>query len=430
MAVHAVENGRHASGACLSAVCLPRLALAATAGSYTDAQAKAGAAVYSQECSVCHGSKLQGGAAPALVGPKFAASLKASYPTADKLYGFISSQMPVSNPGSLSKAQYEGALAFILAENGYPAGASALDAAHLDTVALLPYPAQNNEAATANASLEIQNIGISSRTVYGKLPEKSSVTTTDAMMNAPADHPADWLLHGHDYSNQRFSSLKDINDGNVKSLAAVALVQTGITSSFETTPIVVSGVMYATTPVVDSKMKIIALRADTGDIIWESTYNVGDFKICCGPVNRGVAVGYGNVYVTTLDDRLIALNAATGDVVWNVGVADPKVATRRRWRRRSTRARSSSAAPAANGRSADSWPLTTLPPGSRRGAGSRPIRSRLPAMRGSAAVAWYGRRRPSTVSAISSCFPPATPTLICMARTARGIIFIPTRSSR
>lgn len=308
-----------------SAACMPGIVAAATTGTYTDAQAKAGAAVYSVQCSVCHGSKLQGGAAPTLVGAKFGASLKTNYPTADKLYGFVSSQMPVSNPGSLSKTQYENAIAFILAENGYPAGSTALDSAHLDGVALLPYPAQNNEAATSNASLEIQNIGISSRVVFGKLPEASTVTITDAMMAASKDRPADWLLQGRDYSNQRFSPLKDINDANVKSLSAVALVQTGITASFETTPIVVNGVMYATTPVVDSKMKIIALHADTGEIIWESTYNVGDFKICCGPVNRGVAVGYGNVYVTTLDDRLIALNAATGSVVWNVSVADPKV---------------------------------------------------------------------------------------------------------
>jgi PQQ-dependent dehydrogenase (methanol/ethanol family) len=145
------------------------------------------------------------------------------------------------------------------------------------------------------------------------------------MMGSVDLHPGDWLLHGRDYSNQRFSPLKDINAGNVSSLAPVALVQTGITSSFETTPIVVNGVMYATTPVVDNKMKILAIRANSGDIIWESTYTLGDFKICCGPVNRGAAVGYGNVYVVTLDDRLIALDAASGKVRWNVAVADPTV---------------------------------------------------------------------------------------------------------
>jgi alcohol dehydrogenase (cytochrome c) len=144
-------------------------------------------------------------------------------------------------------------------------------------------------------------------------------------MGSVNSHVSDWLLHGRDYFNQRFSPLKDIDVGNVSSLVPVALVQTGITSSFETTPIVVNGVMYATTPTVDNKMKVLAIRADSGDVIWESTYTLGDFKICCGPVNRGVAVGYGNVYVLTLDDRLIALDAASGEVLWNIGVADPAV---------------------------------------------------------------------------------------------------------
>ena len=95
----------------------------------------------------------------------------------------------------------------------------------------------------------------------------------------------------------------------MRGLKPVALIQTGMPASFETTPIVVDGVMYATTPVVDNKMKIMAFNAANGDRIWETTYNLGDFKICCGPVNRGVAVGYGNVYVVTLDDKLLALDA-------------------------------------------------------------------------------------------------------------------------
>lgn len=302
---------------------LPLAVMAATGGDYTKEQAQAGAQIYSATCSVCHGSRLQGGAAPALKGTVFAQTLNATYLTTSKLFQAISTRMPASNPGSLSKEQYTQVLAFILAENGYPSGNMPLDTAHLGDVALLPYP--NQGAKTADANLEIQNIGSSNRTVVGALPDKAVVTISDAMMGSVDSHPADWLLHGRDYSNQRFSPLKEINAGNVSSLVPVALVQTGITSSFETTPIVVNGVMYATTPVVDHKMKILAIRANSGDIIWESTYDLGDFKICCGPVNRGVAVGYGNVYVVTLDDRLIALDAATGEVRWNVGVADPSI---------------------------------------------------------------------------------------------------------
>jgi alcohol dehydrogenase (cytochrome c) len=292
-------------------------------GAYTQAQAQAGAQVYSASCSVCHGSKLQGGAAPALTGAAFGQTLTATYNTTGKLYALIATQMPVNDPGSLSKDQYTSVLAFILASNNYPAGTAALDSAHLDQVKLLPYPDQAGKKADAN--LEIQNIGSSNRKVVGSLPDKPSVTISDAMMANVEARPADWLLHGRDYSNQRYSPLKDINAGNVATLTPVALVQTGITNSFETTPIVVNGIMYVTTPVVDSKMKIMAIRAGSGDVIWESTYSLADFKICCGPVNRGVAVAYGNVYVVTLDDRLIALDASSGEVRWNVGVADPTV---------------------------------------------------------------------------------------------------------
>jgi alcohol dehydrogenase (cytochrome c) len=308
----------------LAGITLPLVAVSApNAGDYTQEQAQSGAHIYSQTCSLCHGSKLQGGAAPALTGSAFAQALQSTYTTANKLFALISTQMPVNNPGSLSKEQYTQALAFILAENGYPAGSAPLDPAHLDEVALLPYPHQ--DAKKADATLEIQNIGSANRLVMGALPDNARVTVSDTMLGSVGSRPSDWLLHGRDYSNQRFSPLTNINAGNVSSLVPVALVQTGMASSFETTPIVVNNVMYATTPVVDNKMKILAIRANSGDIIWESTYSLGDFKICCGPVNRGVAVAYGNVYVVTLDDRLLALDAASGEVRWNVGVADPKV---------------------------------------------------------------------------------------------------------
>jgi PQQ-dependent dehydrogenase (methanol/ethanol family) len=215
-------------------------------------------------------------------------------------------------------------LSFILASNNYPAADAPLDVSRLAEVSLLPYPQQDARKAS-DANLEIQGIGNAQRLLVGALPDRSSVVISDEMMGSAQSHANDWLLSGHDYRNQRYSPLKDIDSSNVASLAPVALVQTGITGSFETTPIVVNGIMYATTPVVDSQMKILAIRADTGEIIWESKYTLSDFKICCGPVNRGVAVGYGSVYVVTLDDRLIALDAASGEVQWNVSVADPTV---------------------------------------------------------------------------------------------------------
>jgi mono/diheme cytochrome c family protein len=145
--------------AALGMMTLPLAAAPAPgSGDYTKQQAQVGAQIYSGTCSVCHGSRLQGGAAPALTGAAFAQSLTSSYTTTSALFTLISTQMPVNNPGSLSKQQYTQVLAFILAKNGYPSGSAPLDAAHLDEVALLPYPDQDAKQAP-DANLEIANIG-------------------------------------------------------------------------------------------------------------------------------------------------------------------------------------------------------------------------------------------------------------------------------
>jgi len=179
--------------------------------------------------------------------------------------------------------------------------------------------------ANAATSLEVQNSGENtSRMASSTLPAPERVTTTDDMMRQADTNQKDWLLHGRNYSNQRYSPLDQITADNIKKLTPVALVQTGKTASFETTPIVVNGIMYATTPVTDNKMKIMAINAATGDKIWETTYNLGAYKICCGPVNRGVAVAYGKVYAVTLDAQLLALDAQSGEMLWQKTLADPQ----------------------------------------------------------------------------------------------------------
>ncbi len=175
----------------------------------------------------------------------------------------------------------------------------------------------------AETSTEVKTDSASSM-VSGALPDASLVRVTDQMMSNPDAHSGDWLLHGRDYKNQRFSPLDQINRDNIDKLVPAAVVQTGMVGSFETTPLVIQGVMYLTTPVVDNEMKIMALNAATGERIWTTTYKLGTYKICCGPVNRGVAAGYGYLYVVTLDDQLVALSASTGKVQWQKQVADPR----------------------------------------------------------------------------------------------------------
>lgn len=298
-------------------------AASSTSSGFTTQQAQQGVGVYSANCSSCHGSTLKGVSAPALIGSKFASSITSRFNTAGKLFDYVSSQMPVNNPGSLSKAQYQQVVAFVLAQNGY---APAAAATQINAVKLTPYPVAAQGVKKPGATnLEIQNSGTTSTVVTGTLPTAANVTVTNQMMLDATQNDSDWLLHGRDYTNQRYSTLTQINVDTVKTLAPVALVQTSMTGSFETTPIVVGGVMYATTPVVDNKMKILAINAATGESLWQTNYSIGEHKICCGPVNRGLALGYGMVYFVTLDDHLVAFDAANGKLKWSSQVADPSV---------------------------------------------------------------------------------------------------------
>jgi PQQ-dependent dehydrogenase (methanol/ethanol family) len=288
-------------------------AQAKSGGSYTSAQASRGATVYAQDCAQCHGASLRGDSGPPLTGQIFQQAYGTG--TAAQLYDFISRQMPQDEPGSLSQQQYLDVTGYILSRNGFPSGNTPLQIASLSQIRMSEGRVSQT-APTANTD-EIVRAAPPVRKVYAEPPPGADVNITDSMMlNATSDEN-NWLLHGRTYDNQRYSPLAQITADNVKSLSPVALVQTGMTASFETTPIVVNGVMYITTPVVNKKMLIMAVNAATGERLWDVTYNLGPFQVCCGPVNRGVAVGYGKVYVVTLDDHLLALDAADGHTLWD-----------------------------------------------------------------------------------------------------------------
>jgi len=114
--------------AILSIAALPGLAGAQSAkpALYTADQATQGAAVYAQSCGACHGGQLEGVAAPALKGSVFGEMATAQGLTADSLLDVIANTMPQSDPGSLKPEEYAAVTAYILQQNGYPAGTAAL----------------------------------------------------------------------------------------------------------------------------------------------------------------------------------------------------------------------------------------------------------------------------------------------------------------
>jgi mono/diheme cytochrome c family protein len=93
---------------------------------YTAAQAGAGSAVFAQACATCHGAQLEGIAGPALRGTAFHQMAAAQNLNAQSLLTVVSQSMPQDNPGALTPVQYNAVVAFILQQNGYPAGTAEL----------------------------------------------------------------------------------------------------------------------------------------------------------------------------------------------------------------------------------------------------------------------------------------------------------------
>lgn len=145
----------------------------------------------------------------------------------------------------------------------------------------------------------------------------------DTRMKAAASDTSNWLLHSRDYTNQRFSPLDQINTSNAVKLVPKFIYQTGINGTFSTTPIVADGVMYISTPFSN----VVAIDAVTGKEKWRYEHKRTAEKLCCGPSNRGVSLGYGKVFIGTVDARLIALDQETGRKVWDVTVGESKNAT-------------------------------------------------------------------------------------------------------
>ena len=146
----------------------------------------------------------------------------------------------------------------------------------------------------------------------------------DSELDSAIKNSANWASQSGGYDNHRYSTLNQINAGNVKNLQVVWTMSTGVLRGHEGSPLVIGDTMYIHTP-FPNNVTAISLKDQT--FLWQYQPKQEDQVVsvmCCDTVNRGLAYGDGKIFLQQADTTLVALNAKTGDVVWTVKNGDPK----------------------------------------------------------------------------------------------------------
>ena len=141
----------------------------------------------------------------------------------------------------------------------------------------------------------------------------------ERLLNAEQE-PHNWLTYSGAYSSNRHSLLDQITTANAGELELQWVFQAQSLQSFESTPLVVDGIMYLT----EAPSTVVALDAKLGRVFW--TYEhapSSEARPCCGRINRGLAILDHTLFLAGLDAELIAIDAVTGRPVWQTTVADP-----------------------------------------------------------------------------------------------------------
>jgi len=152
--------------------------------------------------------------------------------------------------------------------------------------------------------------------------------TNDVLRRAGAANdplPGEWLSYGRTQGETRYSTLKQIDATNARRLGLTwSYVMGAGGSNQEGTPLMWNNTLYGIT----TWSVVFALDARTGKELWRWDPEINQTTvrpmICCGIVNRGLAIYNGMIIAPAIDGRLFALNATTGKPVWETRVVYPQ----------------------------------------------------------------------------------------------------------
>jgi quinohemoprotein ethanol dehydrogenase len=143
------------------------------------------------------------------------------------------------------------------------------------------------------------------------------VAVDQARLLKGTDDPHQWATYNGGYSEQRFSPLAAINDGNVKQLGLAWYGDYETNQIQHGSPLYVDGVIYVST----SRNWVYAFDARNGKKLW--TYVPANLvpHSNLGNANKGIAAWKGKIYEGLVDGRLVAIDARNGKQLWETQVA-------------------------------------------------------------------------------------------------------------
>jgi lanthanide-dependent methanol dehydrogenase len=149
-----------------------------------------------------------------------------------------------------------------------------------------------------------------------------SVPVLSQIQNQPDD--GQWTMAPKNYASTRYSTLGQINSGNVHSLQLAWTFSTGLTRGHEAAPLVVNNTMYIVTP-YPNYLYALDLTKPGAPMKWvyqPDPTPASQGVACCDVVNRGAAYSQGKIIYNTLDAQTVAVDANTGKQVWKTKLGD------------------------------------------------------------------------------------------------------------
>lgn len=237
---------------------------------------RAGKRIFRERCSTCHGNEATGGLAPAL------------------------------NHSELRHGDSDLAIYKVIRDGIPQTGMAPVAISIRERWQVIGYLRALQFAAATSSAGSLASIHI---------------LVTNEQIRRAGSAPDQWLTYSGSLDGRRYSPLNEITPENVARLRLRWVRQLDTSGTrIESTPIVVGGFIFTTTPPSD----VVALDAGSGEVRWSYRASVPDrLPIDTIASNRGLAV-LGNVlFLERLDCVLAAINATNGNVIWRAKVCNP-----------------------------------------------------------------------------------------------------------